>query len=39
MQDRFGDIQTIYIRPVSTSQRTWSPNIRNVSEWMDAVRK
>jgi len=34
MQDRFGDIQTMYIRPVDTSQRTGSPNIRKISEWM-----
>ena len=34
MQDRFGDIQTVYIRPVDTSQRTGFPNIRKISEWM-----
>jgi hypothetical protein len=34
MQDRFGDIQTMSIRPVDTSQRTGSTNIRKVNEWM-----
>ena len=34
MQDSFGDIQTIYIRPADTSQRTASPNIRKINEWM-----
>ena len=34
MQDRFGDIQTVYIRPVDISQRTGSQNIRKISEWM-----
>jgi len=34
MQDRFGDIQTMYIRPVDTSQRRGSQNIRKISEWM-----
>jgi hypothetical protein len=34
MQDRFGDVQTTYIRPVDTSQRPGSPNIRKISEWM-----
>jgi hypothetical protein len=34
MKDRCGDIQTMYIKPVDTSQRTGSPNIRKISEWM-----
>lgn len=34
MQDRFGDIRTMYKMPDDTSQRTGSPNIRKTSEWM-----